>query len=70
MGSGPEFRGPEFAAATLRSLLPMIERLGIATAEEIDVETLAGRLRAEATAADATTAAVSLVAAWTRVDVD
>jgi ubiquinone/menaquinone biosynthesis C-methylase UbiE len=67
MGSGPEFRGYEFAAATLRSLLPMIERSGIATVAEIDIDTLADRLRAEATAADATIATVSLIAAWTRL---
>jgi SAM-dependent methyltransferase len=67
MGSGHEFRGYEFAAATVRSLLPIIERSGIATAAEIGIDTLADRLRAEATAADTTFTTVSLIAAWTRL---
>jgi SAM-dependent methyltransferase len=44
---GPE--GPLwFYADLLRTLLPQIERLGLATVEEVDVETIADRLRAEA----------------------
>src|SRR5829696_3495629 len=39
--------GYEFAAGTLRSLLPLIEKFGIVTAEEVEVDTLAERLREE-----------------------
>ena len=48
MGGATEWPGYEQRAATFRNLLPLIETHGIATAEELDVETLAERLRAEA----------------------
>jgi ubiquinone/menaquinone biosynthesis C-methylase UbiE len=38
----------EVLAATVRSLLPIAERLGVATAAEVDVDSLAERLRREA----------------------
>ncbi|HSK97904.1 MAG TPA: hypothetical protein VK891_14875, partial [Euzebyales bacterium] len=63
----PDFAGYQYAALTVRSLLPAIEATGIATAAEIDVDTLADRLRDAVVAADATITTVSLVAAWTRV---
>jgi len=67
MGGGTDFGGYQYAALTVRSLLPAIEAAGIATAAEIDVDTLADRLRDTAVAADATITTVSLVAAWSRV---
>lgn len=51
MGGAAEWPGYEQRAATFRNLLPLMEAHGIATAEELDVETLAERLRAEAVAA-------------------
>ena len=45
---GPEmWSGYEYVANSFRSMLPLIEDYGIATAEEVDVETLAERLRRE-----------------------
>jgi SAM-dependent methyltransferase len=35
----------EFLVQTLRSLMPMAEKFGVATAEEVDIDTLAERLR-------------------------
>ena len=67
MGSGTDFGGYQYAALTVRSLLPAIEAAGIATAAEIDIDTLADRLRDAAIAADATITTVSLVTAWTNV---
>jgi SAM-dependent methyltransferase len=49
-----------------RSLLPQMERTGVATAGEVDVETLAERLRAEALALGATLVSPSLIGAWVR----
>jgi SAM-dependent methyltransferase len=49
-GGGPDFVGYELVAETVRTLLPAIERCGIATAAEVDVETLAERMRAEVVA--------------------
>ena len=56
----------DFAAETVRTLLPLIERLGIATAAEVDVDTLAARLRAETLAAGAVIAPSFLAGAWAR----
>lgn len=57
----------DYIAATVRSLLPSMCRLGVATEAEVDVETLAERLRREATEADALVVAPSFVGAWARV---
>jgi hypothetical protein len=65
MGSGTDFGGYHYAALTVRNLLPAIEAAGIATAAEIDVDTLAIRLRDAVVATDATITTVSLVAAST-----
>jgi hypothetical protein len=50
----------------VRSLLPVIERAGIASAEEVDVETLRDRLAADLAAHDATAIPPTLVGAWAR----
>ncbi|MGH8174002.1 MAG: class I SAM-dependent methyltransferase, partial [Rhodanobacteraceae bacterium] len=39
----------EWLAQTVRSLLPMIEKTGVATKDEVGIDTLADRLRAEVT---------------------
>lgn len=67
IGGGTDFGGYQYTELTVRSLLPAIEAAGIATAAEIDVDTLAERLRAATIAADATITTVSLVAAWARL---
>ena len=51
MGAAAAWPGHEQRMATFRNLLPLIESHGIASAEELDVDTLAERLRAEAVAA-------------------
>jgi hypothetical protein len=47
VGGGPRWGGYKFAAITLQTLLPLVERFGIATAEEVGVATPAERLREE-----------------------
>src|SRR3712207_6598615 len=47
IGGGPDWPGYAYVADTLRSLLPMLEHMGIVTAEDAGIETLADRLRAE-----------------------
>jgi hypothetical protein len=49
-----------------RTLLPLMARTGVATAEEVDIDTLASRLKGEALELRATHVAPSLVGAWTR----
>ncbi len=64
VGGEPRWGGYEFAAETLRTLLPLVERFGIATAEEVGVETLAGRLREEMVASGGVGKAPEMVGAW------
>jgi 2-polyprenyl-3-methyl-5-hydroxy-6-metoxy-1,4-benzoquinol methylase len=68
--SGPDALIYEQAAQVTRTLLPLIERTGVATAEEVDVETLAARLRDEALARDATIVSPTLIGAWTRKSIE
>jgi SAM-dependent methyltransferase len=55
-------------AMITRTMLPVMEKMGIATAEEVDVDTLASRLRAETIAANATVVGPTLIGAWTRTE--
>jgi hypothetical protein len=54
-------------AGLVRSLMPLIERAGIATTGEIDIETLADRLRQDAVAHERVVFLPRLVGAWSRV---
>lgn len=47
MGGGSESIGYEWATESIRSLVPLFEQYGIATADEVDIDTLKVRLRAE-----------------------
>jgi SAM-dependent methyltransferase len=67
MEGGPDSVVYEYLADTLRSLLPMMERLGIATAAEVDIDTLAARLRQEAVEHNASVMPPPMIGAWTRV---
>jgi hypothetical protein len=62
--SGPNSIVYPFAAQTLYSLLPTMERLGIASAADVGIETLAERLRADAIAGDHCILMPRLVGAW------
>jgi ubiquinone/menaquinone biosynthesis C-methylase UbiE len=69
IAGGPRAVGYDFAAETIRSLLPSMERLGVTTAAEVDVDTLAERLRAEAIAGDHCIFLPLLIGAWAHVPV-
>jgi SAM-dependent methyltransferase len=47
LGGGPDFAGYAYLAGVFRSILPLMERFGIARASAVDVDTLADRLREE-----------------------
>ncbi len=64
IGGGANWGGYEYMAATIRSALPLITTFGIATAAEIDVDTLADRLRAETVAHGGLIKPPELVSAW------
>jgi len=63
IGGGPDFPGYQFLAGAVASIFPMMEQLGVATAEEIGVETLAERLREEVAGLGGVIAFPSLVGA-------
>lgn len=56
----------EWLAQTVRSLLPMIEKTGVATKDEIGIDTLADRLREEVVANGAVVHSPIFVGAWSR----
>jgi hypothetical protein len=64
--SGPDSPVYAYVAQTTRTLLPLMERTGVATATEVEVDTLAARLREQVVAADATVVPPPLIGAWTR----
>ncbi|WP_143591704.1 methyltransferase domain-containing protein [Thermoactinospora rubra] len=56
--------GARALAGIVSTLLPLIEKTGTATAEEVDIATLPDRLMAELAAADAVPIYPTLVGAW------
>jgi ubiquinone/menaquinone biosynthesis C-methylase UbiE len=65
-GGGAGWPGFRYVAETMRSLAPFLERLGLVQADEIDIDTLADRLRAEVMAVDGIQILPAVVGAWTR----
>ena len=66
VGGGPDYPGYRFLAGLIRSMLPLTEEFGIATAEEIDVDTLHERIRDEVVALNGVVAHPSITGAWSR----
>ena len=63
---GPGSAAYQLLAETARSLLPMMERLGVATAAEVQIDTLAARLEAEVCAGGGVIVTPPLIGAWAR----
>lgn len=64
LGGDDGWPGYEWFAASLRSLLPMLEQYGIVTAEILGPESLAQRCRAEAVRTGVPLMLIPLVTAW------
>jgi ubiquinone/menaquinone biosynthesis C-methylase UbiE len=64
MGGGPTWVGYAHLAGLTKSLLPFIEAGGIATAAEVQADTLAERLRDEILSTDSVVLYTALVTAW------
>lgn len=62
---GPAATGYGYAVGVLRSLVPLIERAGIASAAEIDVDTLAVRMHEDALIHERVMFLPRVVGAWT-----
>jgi SAM-dependent methyltransferase len=69
-GPGDDAAGPALLAGIVRTMLPLIEQTGVATAQEIAAETLQDRLAAEMTANSAVFAHPILLSAWGRRSCD
>ncbi len=67
ISGGTESPVPVMLAEAIRTVLPAMGRFGITTREEVGVDTLADRLRAEVVAGDGCIAAPMLIGAWTRI---
>jgi hypothetical protein len=66
LGGGPDFPGYAYLAGVFRSILPLMERFGIATVGEVDIDTLADRLRQEAVAGNSVITLQMVVGAFAR----
>jgi SAM-dependent methyltransferase len=70
IGAGADHPIYSSIAGLMRSLLPAMEQLGIATTDEVNVDTLASRISGEAVAMGTTVVWISLVGATTRTPAD
>jgi hypothetical protein len=66
LGGGEDWPGYTYVVDTVRSLLPMLEQMGLVSAEDVDVETLADRLRAEALGQRGVQMLPIVMGAWAR----
>lgn len=66
IGSSPDFPAHEYITDLVMSLLPMMTKLGVASADEVGVETLVERLNEEMISSDGVMMLPSLIGAWAR----
>lgn len=66
IGGGPDCPVYELAADVVRSLLPVMEKLQIATATEAEISSLAQRMRDEVVAAKGVVLSPGLIGSWSR----
>jgi ubiquinone/menaquinone biosynthesis C-methylase UbiE len=62
--AGPDSAGYEYVAQVVRSLLPMMERFGVVSAEVVGIDTLAARLRDEVVTMEGIIQLPALIGAW------
>ena len=68
LGGAETWAGYDFIANAFRSLVPLMEEFGIATAEEVDVDTLADRIREEIRVSKRPLLLPPHVTAWARLE--
>jgi SAM-dependent methyltransferase len=69
VGGGPDFPGYQWLAGVAGSLAPLAQRLGLATIETLDLDTLAERIRDDAVATGAVVWSPPLIGAHARIPV-
>ena len=67
MGGPEAWIGYQLMESAFRSMLPLLERFGIATAEEVDLDTLAARIRAEVVASKRPLILPPHITAWAQL---
>lgn len=67
LGNGPDSPAYQQITEITRTLLPLMERVGVATAAEVDIDTLAERLGQEVVANNATLVAPPFIGGWARL---
>lgn len=67
IGGGPSWPGFRYVADTVRNLLPFLTKVGAVRAEDLDIDTLEGRLRDEVVELGGIQLLPPLIGAWTRV---
>jgi hypothetical protein len=65
--SGPDAYAYTYVTEILRSLLPLVERAGVVSVQEVAIDSLAERLRQDATANEIVTFLPRMVGAWSRL---
>lgn len=64
--AAPAFESTRYLAATVSSLVPMMEKFGVARVGEVQIDTLAVRMQDDLVAANATIIMPLMVSAWAR----
>jgi SAM-dependent methyltransferase len=67
VGAGPNWSGYVVAAMTIRNLLPLLLKFGIATEQQVGIDTLAARLQEEMVSQHGVGRGPDLISAWTRI---
>lgn len=67
IGRSSDLAGTVFLAESIKSLLPLMEKVGLKTAAELEPPTLVERIRAEASPVDCAVFYPRLVTAWAKV---
>lgn len=67
IGCGQDWAGYQWLADACQNFLPIFQRLGITTAEEMDLDTLPQRLRDEAESSKRPLIMIPAFSAWTRL---
>jgi len=65
-GGGPDWPGYVCLAETVRSLQPFLQRLGVVTPAEVDIDTLEERLREEIVSRNGVQVLPLVIGAWAR----
>jgi ubiquinone/menaquinone biosynthesis C-methylase UbiE len=67
VGGGPDWAGYGYIASMLRTLLPQIEKFGVATSEEVGIDTFEARFRDEVVSRCGVVTTWSFITAWVRL---